>query len=170
MLHCPEIIPAGSVVPQVVANIDIAPTLLEAAGLRSPAHFDGASFYQLAMGNTIPWRDYLLYEYYWERNYPHTPTIHSVRGDRYKYIRYHGLWDLNELYDLQNDPGETKNLINSAAHQSTIRQLNSRLFDLLEESGGHTIPLQRDRGPTFPLRHPDRGQQGTFPQAWFEKP
>ncbi len=169
MMHCPEIIPAGSTVPQVVANIDIGPTILEAAGVRSPEHFDGASFFQLATGNTIPWRDYLLYEYYWERNYPHTPTTHSVRGDRYKYIRYHGIWDVNELYDLQEDPYETKNLIHKPEHQELITRLNQRLFALLEETGGHTIPLQPDRGPTFPLRHPDRAKQGTFPSEWFQK-
>ena len=170
ILHCPEIIPAGSTPSQVVANIDIAPTLLEAAGVRAPQSFDGASFFRLAEGRSLPWRDYLLYEYYWERNYPHTPTTHSVRGDRYKYIRYHGLWDLNELYDLQEDPFETKNLIHHPEHQELIAQLNTRLFDLLGETKGHTIPLQRDRGSTFPLRHPERSTQGTFPSAWFERP
>jgi N-acetylglucosamine-6-sulfatase len=170
ILHCPEIIQPGIQIPQVVANIDIAPTLLEAGGVRPPNHFDGESFLQLATGQSIPWRDYLLYEYYWERNYPHTPTTHSVRGDRYKYIRYHGIWDLNELYDLQEDPYETKNLIESAEHQELITNLNTRLFALLDESKGHTIPLQPDRGPTFPLRHPEHGDQGSFPKSWFEKP
>ena len=170
MLHCPEIIPAGSELTQVVSNIDIAPTLLEAAGVRSPGHFDGRSFLPLARGQSTPWRDYLLYEYYWEQNYPHTPTIHSVRGERYKYIRYHGIWDLNELYDLQADPYESKNLINHPEHQELIAQLNTRLFDLLAETGGHTIPLQRDRGKTFPQRHPDRATQGLFPKVWIQQP
>ena len=44
----------------------------------------------------------MLYEYFWEWNYPHTPTVHAVIGQRYKYIRYHGVWDTDELYDLLN--------------------------------------------------------------------
>ena len=47
-----------------------------------------------------------LYEYYWEYAFPHTPTTFALRGDRYKYIFYHGVWDLNEFYDLQTDPRE----------------------------------------------------------------
>ncbi|HAV65421.1 MAG TPA: acetylglucosamine-6-sulfatase, partial [Verrucomicrobiales bacterium] len=104
LVHCPEIIRGGSRIPQVVASIDIAPTLVEAAGLRPPSGIDGRSFYPLLTGREIPWRDYLLYEYFWEHNYPHTPTMHALRGDRYKYIRYHGLWDRDELYDLLADP------------------------------------------------------------------
>ena len=53
-----------------------------------------------------------LYEYYWECNFPHTPTQFALRGDRYKYIFYHGVWDVNEFYDLQEDPSERFNLIN----------------------------------------------------------
>ena len=48
--------------------------------------------------------DELLYEYYWERNFPQTPTVHALREDRYKYVRYHGVWDIDELYDLAEDP------------------------------------------------------------------
>ena len=92
-------------VKKVVANIDVGPTLLEAAGL-STLQMDGRSFWQLAKGNDIPWRDYVLYEYFGSA-IPHTPTTHAVRGERFKYIRYHGLWDTDELYDLQNDPHET---------------------------------------------------------------
>ena len=109
----------------------------------------------------------MLYEYFWERNYPHTPTMHAVRGERYKYIRYHGLWDINELYDLQADPDETKNLIFSKKHEEVLKRLNTRLFDLLKNSGGLNLRLAPDRGPTFPLRHPDRANRADFPKEYF---
>ena len=51
-----------------------------------------------------------LYEYYWERNFPQTPTTFALRDDRYKFIRYHGLWDVDELFDLTADPDEMNNL------------------------------------------------------------
>jgi N-acetylglucosamine-6-sulfatase len=92
LAFCPELIKPGTVVKQVVANIDVAPTLLEAAGLKAPGYMDGKSFLSFLAGKTQPWRNGLLYEYYWERNYPQTPTMHAIRGDRYKYIRYTGIW------------------------------------------------------------------------------
>ena len=165
LLHCPEVIKPGSIVKKVVANIDIGPTLLEAGGLRTPKYMDGRSFYKIAQGKDIPWRDYVLYEYFWERNYPHTPTLHAIRGERYKYIRYHGLWDVNELYDLQKDPHETNNLIFEPEHQPTVTHLNKRLFELLKESNGLNLTLAPDRGPTFPNRHPERSKAGQFPKA-----
>jgi hypothetical protein len=50
----------------------------------------------------------LLYEYYWEYAFPHTPTVFALRDARFKYITYHGVWDTDELYDLQEDPAERR--------------------------------------------------------------
>lgn len=167
MMRFPQLLPRGKRIEEVVANIDIAPTLLDVAGVKPPANIDGRSFWPLARGDDVPWREYLLYEYYWEPNYPHTPTMHALRGKRYKYIRYHGLWDINELYDLQADPHETRNLIDRAEHQDLVRQLNRRLFEVLQETGGNLLPLKPDRGPTFPLRRRDGSSQAAFPDCFF---
>ena len=101
-MQCPDLFKGGSKVSKLVANIDIAPTILEAAGLTAPADLDGQSFLPVAQGKPGTWRQTLLYEYYWERNFPQTPTVHALRGNRYKYIHYHGIWDIDELYDLGN--------------------------------------------------------------------
>jgi N-acetylglucosamine-6-sulfatase len=169
LLHCPQLFRAGTVVTQMVANIDLAPTLLEAAGLKPPAHFDGRSFLPLARGlpPPAPWRDALLYEYYWERNYPHTPTTHAVRTDRWKYIRYHGVWDVDELYDLATDPHETRNLIHAPEHQARVTELNRRLFRLLAESDGGAMPLLPDLGETFPWRKRDGSPPADFPPPFL---
>jgi N-acetylglucosamine-6-sulfatase len=167
--HCPELFQAGTKIKQVVANIDIAPTVLEAAGLQAPKTMDGRSFMAVAQGKPAGWRDYLLYEYYWERNYPQTPTIHALRGDRYKYIRYQGLWDTDELYDLQADPRETKNLINSPDHQPLIKELNGRLFQTLTASDGLYIPLYPDRGERMNLRRNNGGKAADFPAEMIRK-
>ena len=63
------------------------------------------------------WRDSFVYTYYWESYFPHTPTVFALREDQYKYMYYHGIWDLNELYDLKADPDERVNLIESPAHR-----------------------------------------------------
>ena len=87
VMRCPKQFEGGQTIDDVVANIDVAPTLLDMAGIGKPEHMDGESFLPLLQGKDVDWRDYLLYEYYWERNYPQTPTMHALCGKRYKYIR-----------------------------------------------------------------------------------
>ena len=163
LMHCPDLFSPGTVVEEVVANIDIAPTILAAAGLAVPEQMDGRSFLGLAAGGREEWRDALLYEYYWERNFPQTPTIFAIRTDQYKFIRPHGLWDLDELYDIEADPGETRNLVFSEAHQAVLRELKGRMFDALERTGGMTIPLYPDRGRSQNLRDADGSPAAEFP-------
>jgi N-acetylglucosamine-6-sulfatase len=155
-------LPAGTRVEDVVANIDIAPTILDAAGLRPPP-MDGRSALPLASGQRIPWRDTLLYEYYWERNFPQTPAMHAVRGSQYKYIRYYGLWDTDELYDLRADPLETRNLIRDPSHRDIATRMNAELFRTLGETGGMYIPLAPDGGNSQNLRRRDGSRAADFP-------
>jgi N-acetylglucosamine-6-sulfatase len=170
LVHCPESLEAGGVVEQVVANIDIAPTLLEAAGLAAAQpQFDGRSFWPLLRGESVPWRSELLYQYYWERNYPQTPTLFALRGDRYKFVRAYGTWDVDELYDLANDPGETRNLIFEPDLQRVAESMRTKLFDVLEQSRGMFIPLQRDRGRAFNLRRPGGSPPAVFPNELTRK-
>ena len=72
-----------------------------------------------------------------------TPTTFGVRDERYKFIRYHGIWDRNELYDLENDPNEMYNLIEDSAHQERIETMAHALYDWLEPTDGMQIPLKR---------------------------
>lgn len=164
-------IPAGMRFEQLVGNIDIAPTILEATESPEMTHSDGKSFWAAVQGkkSAVGSRDSLLYEYYWERNYPHTPTLHAVLGGRWKYIRCHGLWDRDELYDLQNDPQELSNLIDDPSQEDRIRVMNQQLWELLFKSDGHEIPLLEDRGPTFPWRHPGEATQAKFPSEFFRR-
>lgn len=140
----PGAIKPGTVVPQMVLNIDIAPTLLEAAGVKPPAdapRMDGRSFWPLLLGRDTPWRDHLLYEYYWEENFPATPTTLAIRTARWKYVHTLGLWDKHGFYDLQTDPIERHNLINVPAFHDQIAALRKQLFDELGASGGLQIPV-----------------------------
>jgi N-acetylglucosamine-6-sulfatase len=157
---CPGMIRPGSVIEELIQNIDIGPTILDISGLSTPARMDGKSFLPILQGKKIPWRDAAFYEYYWERNFPQTPTTHGVRTDRYKYIHYHGIWDIDELYDLKEDPHEMHNLIDSPEHQKLIKQLNNRMFDWLEKTDGMLIPLRRDSGTQQNKRNPDKIKKG----------
>lgn len=147
----PGLVPAGTAVPEMVQNIDIAPTFLEAAGVPAPpGHvLDGRSFLPLLCGRKVPWRDRLLYEYYWEWNFPATPTLFALRTPRYKYVYTHGLWDRNAFYDLETDPLERHNLIDVPAFRQMIAEMEKDLFDLLESTGGMQIPLRRPQGEPY---------------------
>jgi N-acetylglucosamine-6-sulfatase len=170
LMHCPQMIESGTVIDEVVANIDIAPTLLEAGGVAKPVHMDGDSFLRLAEGIKIPWRETLLYEYFWEWNYPHTPTTHAVRSERFKYIRYHGVWDVEELYDLQSDPLEQRNLIFDREHAEVAATMKQQLFNQLRESEGMTLKLLPDRGHSFYHRRRDGAKPAGFPEPYYEPP
>ena len=93
-------------------------------------------------GENIPWRDRIFYEYYWEQAFPQTPTTFAVRTNQYKYIYYNGVWDVNELFDLQKDPHEMNNLIRDKSFDKTGLQLKKDLFEWLEKTGGLQIPLK----------------------------
>ena len=70
-------------------------------------------------------------------------------------MHYHGIWDIDELYDLQDDPDEMNNLIKNPEYQELVSVLKKRVFEWLEETGGMQIPLRYPHG----FRGGDRGPQ-----------
>ena len=170
LARCPELFKGGQTVKPVVAGLDVMPTVLAAAGVAAPAGLDGMNWLPLTQGESPQWRKELLYEYYWERNFPQTPTMHALRGDRYKFVRYQGIWDVDELYDLSEDPLETRNLIFSEKHQAIIKEMREHLFDILEKTDGMNIPLQRDRGGQSNKRNPAKDKPAEFPKEFQGKP
>jgi N-acetylglucosamine-6-sulfatase len=168
LARCPELFKAGTVVEKTVANIDLMPTFLEVAGAKTAATLDGSSWLGLAQGRTdASWRQAMLYEYYWERNFPQTPTVHALREDRYKFIRYYGIWDVDELYDLEKDPAEMQNLIFSAEHQQIAQRMRTQLFAVLQKTEGMQIPLFPDRGGVSNRRNPKTSRAVDFPEPLY---
>ena len=154
-----QVAPDVGSVEQNVQNIDIGPTILDIAGVPPSEQFDGRSFLPLLRGeNPTNWNDTIYYEYFWERPFPQTPTVHAIRTDQYKYIRYHGIWDLNELYDLKTDPLEMNNLIRRPEHAEVAKQLRSALFSWMQRTDGSQMYLRPDgTGARF-----DHGYRGTY--------
>jgi N-acetylglucosamine-6-sulfatase len=166
LMRCPSLFGTGTI-DQVVANIDVAPTMLAAAGLKAPDGMAGDNMLPLAQGKSAPWRSELMYEYYWERNFPQTPTVHALREDRYKYIHFHGIWDLDELYDLTADPNENDNLLARPGHEALAEKMSTKLFHKLKETGGMQIPLSPDAGERNELRDPAGPGGAPFPPRFF---
>ena len=149
----------------LVANLDVAPTLLALAGVKVPNATDGRSFVGLLDEPTATdsWRKTLLYEYYWEPSFPQTPTTFALRSRQYKLIQYHGIWDTDELYDIVQDPGETRNLIREPQFSELTASLRRKLHQRLKDSGGLVIPLGFKRNHGATLRHPDGTKRAEFP-------
>ncbi len=108
----------------IVANIDIAPTVLDVAGIPIPENMDGMSLIQLLSGDA-KWRDALLLE-----GWPDRGVYSAVRTEDYVYAETTD--DLSEFYDLQIDPYQLQNLIGDPAYQELI-QKHKELLDGLRE-------------------------------------
>ncbi len=154
-------------VEDMVANIDLAPTILDLAGVDVERKFHGRSFSDQLAGKTVDdWRQELLYEYYWEWVFPHTPTTFAIRTPTHKFIQYHGIWDTDELYDLENDPQERNNLISSPESKALARQLRKRIFELISETDGeHAVPYTMKQGPGLHYRLKRGSEAASFPEA-----
>jgi arylsulfatase A-like enzyme len=133
--HPARIKPGSVDATNMVLNVDLAPTLLQLAGVPVPLGLHGRSMLPLLTGAKIPWRDAFLYEYY---EYPAGHCVRKNRGirtDRWKLIHFFEQPQEWELYDLQADPHERRNLAGSRAHTSTMNALRARMAELRRELG-----------------------------------
>ncbi len=118
----------GKLLEQMILNVDFAPTFIDIAGGEQPSTIQGRSFLPILHDSETPGRDAFLYEYFWERAFPQTPTVMGIRTDRYKLMRYQGIWDRYELYDLQTDPEERHNLIGDYVTTTEIGHVETRVL------------------------------------------
>lgn len=138
MIRWPGTIKPGTRVDALVQNIDLAPTLLTAAGVPVPKDVHGVPL-QPVLGGSTPadWRKDLLYAYY-DGGTPESPGEYNmprmmgVRDDRYKLISY---YDYNawEFYDLQKDPTEVNNTYDAPKNAKEVERLKGRLAALKEQ-------------------------------------
>jgi arylsulfatase A-like enzyme len=106
--------------------------MLEIAGVKPTAEMKGKSLVPLLRGKAKSLRADFYCEYHAEAQFPRIPTWRAVRGDRWKYVDYPENPAWNELYDLQADPYEMKNLIGDA--NAPLAQLKARLEALSRET------------------------------------
>jgi arylsulfatase A-like enzyme len=135
LVRYPKLVKAGSVSDAMVLNVDIAPTLLDLAGVAVPREMHGRSWVPLLKGDEKGWRKDWLYEYY-EYPGPHSVRKHrGVRSERYKYIHYFEKPEEFELYDLKEDPQEKNNLYGKKGYEDVTKELKARLEELRKETG-----------------------------------
>lgn len=135
LVRYPKEIKAGTVVEQMVLNLDHAPTILDYAGISKPSEMQGESWRKIAAGQSTPWRDAIYYHYY-EYPGPHNVKRHyGVRTDRYKLIHFYHDVDEWEMYDLQTDPDEMTSIYGNADYTEVQEMLHKRLTELRKQYG-----------------------------------
>jgi N-acetylglucosamine-6-sulfatase len=137
LIRYPPTIKAGTKPEQLVLSIDLAPTLLDMAGVSPGNNFQGKSWVPIFAGNPNAWRSSFLVEYYSDTVMPRIVKMgyKAVRNQRYKYIHYVDLVGMNELYDLVTDPYELHNIIDDPNMVGTLAEMKKELNLLLQQTG-----------------------------------
>ena len=138
-------------IEQQVLTVDIAPTLIELAKAKPLSNPHGKSMVGMLNGEDDQWRKSWFYHYNYEKQFPYTPNVRSIRTDRWKLIRYpHGDGSpdrhMAELYDLKNDPAERHNLIDKPEHAELIKELRAELVELMAATGITKDEMPMDEG------------------------
>jgi N-acetylglucosamine-6-sulfatase len=132
IISYPKLISKNTVIDEQCLNIDLAPTILELAGINKPKYMQGESMVKLMSGKKDKsWRKSIFFEYYVDDAWPYAgPDQVAVRTNQYKLVDNFLKDDIDELYDLVNDPGEMKNLINNVKYddiENDLRKESERL-------------------------------------------
>jgi N-acetylglucosamine-6-sulfatase len=132
IIRYPKLITKNSIIKEQCLNIDIAPTILDLAGVKKPSYMQGESMVKLVSGKKDKsWRKSMLFEYYVDDAWPYAgPNQVAVRTNKYKLIDNFLEDDIDELYDLVNDPGEMKNLINDDNYNTVEKELREESIKL----------------------------------------
>jgi len=115
----------GIVREEMALNIDVAPTILELAGLDAADGMQGKSLVPLLRGKEVEWRKAFFCEHRFNR--ADIPKSEGVRTQRWKYIRYYEQQPVyEELYDLCKDPHESFNLAGDHRFSNQLKRLRRR--------------------------------------------
>jgi arylsulfatase A-like enzyme len=151
IMRYPKIAKAGTKNKDLVLNIDIAPTFLDLAGAKIPKSVQGQSWIP-QLTHKAKGRESFLYEYYDEHIYRNTeqfastPTSIAIRTKKWKLITFPELIDeIDELYDMQNDPKELRNLFKKPEYYKVRLDL-SRELEILKRQISYVKPMPIETG------------------------
>lgn len=135
LMRYPKEIKAGTVVNELIQNLDFAATFLDYANTPIPGDIQGESFRKILSGESKEWRDAIYYTYY---EYPGEHNVqrhHGIRTDRYKLIHFYYDSDTWELYDLEKDPSEMNNLYGNPEYAEVQNEMHQKLTEIRSKYG-----------------------------------
>lgn len=120
-------------VSEIALNIDIAPTILDFAGVDIPPSYQGQSLIPL-LGSSRPqdWRSEFFFEHMYQPKRAPIPPMFGVRTENWKFVNFYKNEYL-QLYDLDNDPQELNNLAYSNKYRYLIKALNERAYEYVKK-------------------------------------
>ena len=135
LIRYPKLIKPNTIIDEQCLNIDMAPTILNLAGIEKPDYMQGESMVNLLKGvKEDNWRKSILFEYYLDTYWPYAgPNQIAVRTDSYKLVDAFLKNDIDELYDLKTDPGEMTNLINNPKYDKIEEELRNEATKLKKQ-------------------------------------
>ena len=146
LIVTPPAAQAGVDGQHLVSGLDILPTVLDYAGITAPASLEGRSLRPLVERKEVPWREFVASEC---RAFG---DARMIRTARYKYIAFATGDNREQFFDLESDPGETKNLISDPAHAEEV----TRHRTLLEQWIKSTERQVRHGTSSRPVRQRQR--------------
>ncbi len=160
IVRYPRLSGTPKLVDRLVLNIDLAPTIVDYAGLPVPKEMQGRSWRTLLEADPAKadWRTSFFYSYLKEGKFG-APTVSAVRTNEAILIRYPGREKWSELFDLKADPYEVHNLYNQTAHADLQSQLEAE-FEKQTQAVGFTLPkaaIPPEEGtPPTPKKRPGK--------------
>lgn len=131
VMRYPGVVKPGKKTNAMVMNLDLAPTLLQAAGVTVPADMQGTSFLPLVKNKKAKGREAMYYHYY--ENGEHAVSPHfGIHTGRYKLIRFYKRVESWELYDLKKDKREMKNVYGQKGYEKITEALKKQLNEQVE--------------------------------------
>lgn len=160
-------LPAGVDVNKLTAHLDLFPTIVDLIGVGAHPQPEGRSLVPLLKDLNAPWPDRYLFTHFgrWEVGdaEAHKYRVCSVRNARFRFVNN------AELYDIQADPGETKNIIND--HPKVVAEMRAAYDKWWSEVIPQTVENEQARGPEInPFHARYHAQFGTKPtEAEFKR-
>lgn len=113
-------------VEDMVANVDLAATILDFAGVNSKLKTQGNSLVPYVKTGKSPFkREALLIEHLWD--FEPIPSSEGIRTEKWKFMRYRDIKAQDELYDLVSDPEELNNLASHPEHANVVIEMEKKL-------------------------------------------
>jgi choline-sulfatase len=127
LIRWPGVVKGGTDIAEMVTNLDLAPSLLSMLDIVPPRQvkWQGMDFSPLLRGRKAPWRIALYGQY--DLHNSGLAYLRMIRTSQWKLVRHHQANFLDELYNLEDDPGETRNLFSTDKHADVRADLQQRL-------------------------------------------
>ena len=126
-----------TVIEEMALNVDLAPFIIDLAGVEPPSSMQGRSLLPLLERRTKEWRREIFTEHLWD--HPRIPQTEAIRTGRWKFIRYPRHPEYEELYDLFEDPGEERNLAGREKLRGRLDSLRRRCERMARERANQRI-------------------------------